>query len=246
VSGRPERSPRCRYMIRVICVGGTGMVGAIDKRDILAHPLVTIRCFGWRVFLRAIFAGPNQTFLSVLAEAEVLKPAADNVVEFVARCVELELRAGRVYAALSRRFAATRSVQQFFAVLASQEECHAELLELCRAAAAQRRWNENQVAPWRDVVPRLERRMAVAEASVGDIQTLRPALQLVVDIESSEINEVFRSIVAASESEFVRRLTVFGESEKRHLAFIRRGIAELDPEVADVDRLLQNRAVGCR
>jgi len=25
------------------------MVGVIRKRDILAHPLVTIRCFGWRV-----------------------------------------------------------------------------------------------------------------------------------------------------------------------------------------------------
>ena len=84
------------------------MVGAIDKRDILAHPFVTIRCFGWRVFLRAIFAGRDKTFLSVLADAEVLKPAAENVVEFVARCVELELKASRIYAALARHFAATR------------------------------------------------------------------------------------------------------------------------------------------
>ena len=29
------------------------MVGAIIKRDILAHPVVTIRCFGWSVFIRA-------------------------------------------------------------------------------------------------------------------------------------------------------------------------------------------------
>ena len=29
------------------------MVGAITERDILAHPLVTISCFGWGVFWRA-------------------------------------------------------------------------------------------------------------------------------------------------------------------------------------------------
>ena len=107
---------------------------------------------------------------------------------------------------------------------------------MCRAAAAQQRWNEKQVAPWRDVVPNLERHMADAEASLDDIHALRPALRLVIDIESSEINEVFSSIVAASESEFVRRLTVFGETEKRHLAFICRAIAELDPELTEPAR----------
>ena len=217
------------------------MVGAIDKRDILAHPFVTIRCFGWRVFLRAIFAGRDKTFLSVLAEAEVLKPAAENVVEFVARCVELELKASRIYAALARRFAAAPAEHEFFATLSGQEECHAELLELCRAAAAQQRWNEKQVDPWRNAVPKLEQHMEDAEASLDDIHALRPALRLVIDIESSEINDVFSSIVAATESEFVRRLTVFGEAEKRHLAFICRAIAKLDPELTEASQVLNKR-----
>ncbi len=77
------------------------MVGAINKRDILSHPWVTIRCFGWRVFWRAIFARGDRTFLSLLTDSEVLKPAGEGVPEFVARCVELELKASRVYAALS-------------------------------------------------------------------------------------------------------------------------------------------------
>ena len=31
------------------------MVGVISHWDILAHPVVTIRAFGWRVFFRAVF-----------------------------------------------------------------------------------------------------------------------------------------------------------------------------------------------
>ncbi len=37
------------------------MIGAIRKWDILAHPFVTIHCFGWRVFFRAVTADHNQT-----------------------------------------------------------------------------------------------------------------------------------------------------------------------------------------
>ncbi len=51
------------------------MVGAIVKWDIMAHPAVTIRCFGWQIFLRALLAGPNTTFLSLLTESELLRPA---------------------------------------------------------------------------------------------------------------------------------------------------------------------------
>jgi rubrerythrin len=215
------------------------MVGAIDKRDILAHPIVTIRCFGWRVFVKALLAGRSKTFLSVLAEAEVLQPAAENVVEFIARCVELELKASRIYTALARRFADDQAVHGFFESLAAQEDSHAELLELCRAAAAQQRWDETQVAPWRDVVPRLERHMVECEGSVDGVHTLPEALRLVIDIESSEINDVFSSVVAAADSEFVRRLSVFGETERRHLDFICRAISRLAPELADDSRVLQ-------
>ena len=215
------------------------MVGAITKRDILAHPLVTIRCFGWRVFWRALFAGRERTFLSVLSEAEVLQPAAENVVEFIARCVELELKASRIYTAFARRWADSQAAHDFFATLASQENGHAELLELCRTAAAQQRWNEGQAAPWRQVVPRLEQHMADAEAASDDAHSVHAALQLVIDIESSEINDVFHSVVAATDSEFVRRLAVFHDAEQRHLDFASRSIAQLDPELASASLVLR-------
>jgi len=209
------------------------MVGAITKRDLLAHPLVTIRCFGWRVFVRALCAGRQRTFLSVLSDAEMFRPASENVVEFIARCVELELKVSRMYEALARRWAHDGRVRRFFTALATQEDSHAELLELCRAAAAQQRWDEEAAASWREVVPRLEQYLADAESALDDVQTLRAALQLVIDVESSEVNDVFSSVVAATDSEFVRRLSVFGTAREQHLQFISRGIAELDPELVE-------------
>lgn len=217
------------------------MVGAINKRDILAHPIITIRCFGWRVFVRALFARRETTFLTVLAEAEVLQPAADEVADFVARCVELELQASRIYTVLAKRFTGDTEVCEYFIQLARQEESHAELLELCRVAAARQRWNDEPVQPWRSVVPQLERRMREAEISVDDISSLRSALQLVIDIESSEINDVFSSVVSAAESDFVRGLRVFRETETRHLDFICRGISRLDPALTRHSDVLRKR-----
>ena len=49
------------------------MIGAICTNDILFHPFVTIRAFGWRVFFRAVFEGQGDTFLSLLQREGVLK-----------------------------------------------------------------------------------------------------------------------------------------------------------------------------
>ncbi len=217
------------------------MVGAIDKRDILAHPWVTIRCFGWRVFVRAVLARSDQTFLSLLTDSEVLKPAGDGVPEFVARCVELELKASRVYAALGRRFADQQPIHDFFVSLARQEEAHGELLELAETAASRERWDERKAAPWRDVVPRLERHMEQTESALDEIHTARDAMQCVIDIESSEINDVFTGVIAASDSCFVRKLRVFQETEMRHLSFICEQIAVLQPELGPASQVLTRR-----
>ncbi len=48
------------------------MRGAICRQDILAHPAITVSCFGWKVFFRALVAGQHQTFLSLKDHAELL------------------------------------------------------------------------------------------------------------------------------------------------------------------------------
>ena len=80
------------------------MVGAICKWEVLSHPVVTIQCFGWVVFFRAVFAGPNETFLSLVAKAGVFEQPIKPVTQFIGRCVDLERRVMALYESLSRRF----------------------------------------------------------------------------------------------------------------------------------------------
>lgn len=209
------------------------MIGAIRKRDILAHPLVTIDCFGWNVFFRALLAGRNVTFLSLLAESGSLHVAEPKVPELVQRCVDLEGVAQRVYETLAERFADRQPVARFFATVARQEQGHAELLQLCRAAAERDGWAEKHFAPWRNSVPGLERQMKNAEASSTTVQGVHDALRLVIQIESSELDSVFDGVMAASDSEFVRRLRAFQKAGDNHTFYICQQIAELEPDLAE-------------
>ena len=55
------------------------MVGVIRKRNILAHPIVTIHCFGWRVFIRALLAPPGTTFLTLVTPVDPVKPSRQTM-----------------------------------------------------------------------------------------------------------------------------------------------------------------------
>jgi hypothetical protein len=44
------------------------MNGFICKREVIANPVVVIRAFGLRVFLRCLVAKRGATFLSILAD----------------------------------------------------------------------------------------------------------------------------------------------------------------------------------
>ena len=46
------------------------MTGFIRKQTVLAHPLLVIRLFGWRLFVRALTAPPYTTFLDLIRERE--------------------------------------------------------------------------------------------------------------------------------------------------------------------------------
>lgn len=214
------------------------MVGVIRRWDILAHPVVTIRCFGWPVFFKALTAGRGQTFLSLLCEAGALRPPAVEVPELLGRCVELELRAQRIYETLARRYADRDPVRRFFETLAEQERSHGELLELCRETAGRAGWLEEQFEPWRDAVPRLERQMGDAEASLEGLDEFAGALRLVIQIEGSEINDVFGGVVAATDSDFVRTLRAFHTAGTTHISYICDQIPKFEPSLVDECRAL--------
>jgi hypothetical protein len=215
------------------------MIGAICTSDIVAHPVVTIRCFGWQVFFKALAAGRDQTFLSLLAQNDAMRPAAVRIPRLVDRCVRLERQAKGVYQAMAGRFLGHQPVAAFLDALADQEEGHAQLLELCREAAGRAVWQEEHFAPWRDAVPRLEEEMDRIQASLSQLDRVADALWLVIQIEGSEVNRVFQGIVDAAASDFVRRLGTFATAGDRHIRYICQTISRLDPELAEPCRELE-------
>jgi rubrerythrin len=215
------------------------MLGVIQTRDIIAHPLVTAHCFGWPLFFRALIAGRGKTFLSLLAGSDALRPPTVAVPELLGRCLDLESRARRIYELLAARFSHRVPVRRFFETLAQQEREHFELLALCRQLASREGWLEEHFAPWRNAVPQLERQMEDLEESLEDLDRLADALRLVIRVEGSEINHVFRAAVSATDSEFVRTLQAFRTAEAKHIAYVCEEIPELEPDLAGECRSLR-------
>jgi hypothetical protein len=208
------------------------MEGTICKREILAHPIVTIRSFGWKVFLRALLAGPDETFLSLLMETGTLRSGSGGLPDLIRRGIGCELRAMRIYQALAQQFPQPEAVRELFATLTRHEQGHADLLEICRGEAARTGGAVKADDSWEGALPRVEHRLNEIEASLDRVDSLDHALRIVVQIESSEINRVFSGIVATTDSDFVRALEVFRMAGQTHLAYIRQRLPELEPSLA--------------
>ena len=215
------------------------MVGAITRWDILAHPLSTIRCFGWRVFFRAVAPWHDGPFLSLVQDAGFFGATASNVPRILERCIDLERRAKRIYQALAKAFGDQGLLGPFFAGLVDQEQYHVDLLELCRAAAIRKGWTLSRFNPWQDYLPRLEQQMDAAEAAVYEINSVDAALRLVIQIESSEINEVFPAALAATEAAFVQRLKPFREAMEAHMSYLMERLPQLSPHMILATRELR-------
>lgn len=207
------------------------MIGVICTRDIVSHPLVTVRCFGWRTLLRALTAGRRQTFLSLLGDSGVLCPADPEATAVLDQCIELELRAENLYLSLAEANAERPALSLFFTTLAAQEQAHAELLRLCAAASKRSGWRPHVLLAWRDEVIRLDQEMRAAENSLSTIDNAEDALRLVIQIESSEVNDVFPEAMAASNSAFVKKLRPFQEAVETHLSYITSQLAVLAPHL---------------
>lgn len=207
------------------------MLGAIRKRDILFRPALAIRCFGWRVFLRTLLARRNETFLSILMHARAFQPEATGAWEIVRRCARLEQSAQGIYQSLAKRFGADGLIAEFFTTLARQEAEHEELLEMCRVAAMRNGWDGSCLAPLRESVPLVERQMKEAEAKLRAVKPLTDALWLTVEIESSEVNRLFQTVVAASAPEFVGSFKPFRSAVRGHLGYIQGIVTALEPSL---------------
>jgi len=215
------------------------MKGVICKRHVLSHPLTVIRSFGWPVFFRALAAGPDRTFLSIIANTVQRKATpSEDICSFIERCVTLEKRARDLYLALSEQQEKSSPLADFLLTLAAQEQGHAELLEYCRDLACRSTWREEEVTCWRGVVPVLERRMGEVEGLMKGLTHTTRILEMVIALEGSEINNVFRGVVAATDNEFVKTFESFQSAEAEHIDYICREIPMLDSSLSEAcDRL---------
>ena len=217
------------------------MVGVIRGWDILAHPIATIRCFGWRVFFQAVAPWQTRTFLSIVTSGGFPNATAPGIAAILERCIDLEMRAKRIYSALATALEDEGVVAPFFAGLAVQEQYHADLLGLCRAAAVRHGWRANLFGPWQDYLPDLERRMDAAEADLREVDSINAALRLVVQIESSQINAVFAAALLATDAAFIKRLKPFRQAVEAHISYVVERIPELSPHLTVITRELRAR-----
>ena len=129
----------------------------------------------------------------------------------------------------------------FFAGLAEQEQYHADLLEVARAAAIRKGWRVNLFSPWQDYLPRLEQQVDAAETAVREIDSIDAALQMVIQIESSEINQVFNAALAATDAAFVKRLKPFRKAMEAHMSYLVERLPQLSPNLILPTRELRAR-----
>jgi hypothetical protein len=208
--------------------GATKMIGAIRVRDVLAHPVLTVRCFGWKTLFRALVSSPGRTFLSLLTDMNCFGSADKEAATVIKRCVDLELRAKKLYLDLAESTREEPSLVDFFSTLAEQEQEHADLLLLCLAASNRVGWRLSDLPIWRERINCLELEMREAEAIAPHITDAQGAMDLVLRIESSEVNDVFLAVISASNSEFVKKLRPFSCALEMHLAFIATRVPELE------------------
>lgn len=221
------------------------MLGVIQKRHLLFHPLITIRCFGWRIFAQALAAPAGKTFLGLLQDFRTFHREPNPVELLVARAAALERRAERIYASLADEFEHEPDAAAFFRSLSIQESSHAELLELCIEAAKGTHWNDPSSELWKSALEQLEARMAQFEAQAQSALPLIEALRLVISLETSEINTMFRNVVDANATSFVERFANFHRVGRRHLSFARHRIIKLAPELTrECIPLTRTREIG--
>ena len=105
-------------------------------------------------------------------------------------CIALELRAKRIYRALAKAFNDQRLVGPFFAGLAEQEQYHADLLEIVGLRQCVAAGRPTSSTRGRTICPASSSKWTQPRPPCA-IDSVDAALQLVIQIESSEINEVF-------------------------------------------------------
>jgi hypothetical protein len=83
-----------------------------------------------------------------------------------------------------------------------------------------------------------ERQLKEAEAVLDRHHSIADALRLVIEVESSQINQLFAGVVQATDPRLARKLHAFRSAVKDHLGYICERIPVLDPNFSEACRAL--------
>jgi hypothetical protein len=207
------------------------MQGVITRVQVLAHPIVIVESFGLKVLVRALLSGGDETFLEIVrrcAEEEAhLGMHELHLARTVKRFVGFECRVGDLYRALAERFSRTPDAAEFFGTLSRHEEGHAIVLSRVRRELRKGRlWKESKELH-AAAVDAFEARLAAVEDEVGRGVTLARALELVEEIEGSELNVVFDTLNGSVDMRSRARFERFFVLTRRHLAYCREQLERL-------------------
>ena len=107
--------------------------------------------------------------------------------------VQLEVAARRFYEGLAERFASYPEIAEFWRVMAAEEACHENRLTEWRASLSAERLS--QPAEARMLQMGQELLGASVDELLADVRNLDDAYETAHDLESSEINAIFRFFI---------------------------------------------------
>jgi hypothetical protein len=200
------------------------MQGVVTTKEVLAHPLVILEAFGLKVLVRSLLAGRDETFLDIVTRC-AQEGANDDMEELdllktVDRFVGLERLARDLYRELSRQLAGFPDAAKFFFTLSWQEEGHALVLSRVRREIRRGRlWKKS-----RDLhlcsIGSLEALFANFEHEVRKKGIcLARALEIVEEIEGSELDVVFDCLNASVDMRSRARFERYFVLSKAHSAY---------------------------
>lgn len=207
------------------------MEGVVTRVQVLAHPIVIVEGFGLKVLVRALLAGPGETFLDVVsrcAEEEARSEMDElDLVRTVQRFIGFERRARDLYGRLAQQFSSHPEAAKFFATLSRHEEGHAIVLSRVRREIRRGRfWTDS-----RDLhlasVGAIDALLADFEEEVGPGVSLGRALGIVEAIEGSEIDVVFDNLNASVDMRSRAQFERFFVLTEHHLAYCREQVRRL-------------------
>ena len=207
------------------------MQGVITRVQVLAHPVVIVESFGVKVLLRAIFASARETFLEIVsrcAEEEAHAGMVElDLLRAVNRFIGFECRVRDVYRRLAERFSGVAEAAKFFRTLSGHEEGHAIVLSrVQRELRRGRLWKQSKDLHL-SIVEAFAARLEAYEEEVLRGVTLERALEIVEDIEGSELNVVFDTLNGCVDMRSRARFERFFVLTERHLAYCREQIRRL-------------------